>query len=577
MSAGPPRRHPPPEPPRPRRPALRRRRPEPGGRRAGGAHGSAPRRRGGCGGALGHSGAARVRARNAPASRMGGRRPVGGSGCRPRGGPGGASREAAGLAPRRAAPVHRGGPSAVGRGASAGCAGEAHRAARAGVPGADFRAAGDPGTAAGTFRGWAGDGAGDGARPRFPFAPCSPGAMCSITSPLGGDWKAAPGQRLLADATREARYPHPVPLPEGEGMLGRLGILGTSIVHSRSPRIHRQPFDRIDIPEDAPVESLVDALLPHYRGFAVTSPFKIRLARHTGSPLDAINTLVRRRDRWESFNTDTDGARTVLERLGARDVLRARGRRRQCRHPRRGAPRPAASSASSRRAEISGPLSGVRHLDLARSHHAARRPAFRGRPRRRHRLRSPRPPHRHGNHPPRGDAAAPRRGLVHRPGPTAARPLGDRYMNTLRHPLPPHHLRREPRPRARLHHRWLPRRAFRSSVSRSRPRSTAAAPASPRSPPRAPSRIRWRSSPGSSRARRSARPSRPSCATPTSAPGTTRSSSPRIVPATPMPSGASASSTGITAAVGAPAAARRSAASSAAPSPRRTSPRPSPS
>ncbi|MGZ3457618.1 MAG: shikimate dehydrogenase, partial [Archangium sp.] len=138
---------------------------------------------------------------------------------------------------------------------------------------------------------------------------------------LGGDWKAAPGQRLLADATREARHPHPVPLPEGEGMWGRLGILGTSIVHSRSPRIHRQPFDRIDIPEDAPVEALVDALLPHYRGFAVTSPFKLRLARHTGSPLDAINTLVRRRDRWESFNTDTEGARTVLERLGAREAF----------------------------------------------------------------------------------------------------------------------------------------------------------------------------------------------------------------------------------------------------------------
>ncbi|HYO57361.1 shikimate dehydrogenase [Archangium sp.] len=134
---------------------------------------------------------------------------------------------------------------------------------------------------------------------------------------LGGDWKAAPGQRLLADAAREAR----ALTARGEGSLGRLGILGTSIEHSRSPRIHLQPFDRIDIPEDSSVESLVDALLPHYRGFAVTSPFKLRLARHTGSPLDAINTLVRRRDRWESFNTDTAGARTVLERLGARDVF----------------------------------------------------------------------------------------------------------------------------------------------------------------------------------------------------------------------------------------------------------------
>jgi len=130
---------------------------------------------------------------------------------------------------------------------------------------------------------------------------------------LGGDWKAAPGQRLLADATREARAPSP--------RAGRLGIFGTSIAHSRSPRIHPQPFDRIDLPEDAPIEAVVDALLPHYRGFAITSPFKLRLARHTGASLDAINTLVRRGDHWESFNTDTEGARAVIERLGARELF----------------------------------------------------------------------------------------------------------------------------------------------------------------------------------------------------------------------------------------------------------------
>ncbi|MCP3141975.1 shikimate dehydrogenase [Pyxidicoccus xibeiensis] len=133
----------------------------------------------------------------------------------------------------------------------------------------------------------------------------------------GGSWAAAPGQRLLDDVVRELKGADRTTL---EPPL-RLGILGTSIAHSRSPRIHRQPFDRIDIPEDGPVEALVDSLLPHYAGFAVTSPFKLRLAKHTGSRLEAINTLVRRGDRWEAFNTDTYGALSVLDRLNAMDAF----------------------------------------------------------------------------------------------------------------------------------------------------------------------------------------------------------------------------------------------------------------
>ncbi|NTX13710.1 shikimate dehydrogenase [Myxococcus sp. CA056] len=133
----------------------------------------------------------------------------------------------------------------------------------------------------------------------------------------GGSWAAAPGQRLLDDVVREWRGADRTTLPAPL----RLGIFGMSIAHSRSPRIHRQPFDRIDIPADGPVEALLDSLLPHYAGFAVTSPFKMPLARHTGSSLDAINTLVRRGTRWESFNTDTEGARKVLERLGSTEVF----------------------------------------------------------------------------------------------------------------------------------------------------------------------------------------------------------------------------------------------------------------
>src|SRR5690606_12999644 len=85
---------------------------------------------------------------------------------------------------------------------------------------------------------------------------------------LTSDQRSAPGQRMLADATRAARAPT---------ARARLGILGSGIDGSRSPRLHPAPFDRIDLPADAPIEALVEALLPHYRGFAVTSPFKLKL------------------------------------------------------------------------------------------------------------------------------------------------------------------------------------------------------------------------------------------------------------------------------------------------------------
>src|SRR5690606_29676356 len=118
---------------------------------------------------------------------------------------------------------------------------------------------------------------------------------------------SAPGQRLLADATRASRAP---------GGSARLGILGTAITGSHSPRLHRPPFDRIDLPADAEVEAVVDALLPHYAGFSVTSPFKQRLARHLGAERRAINTLYRKDGRYLTANTDVDGAEAILRRLG---------------------------------------------------------------------------------------------------------------------------------------------------------------------------------------------------------------------------------------------------------------------
>jgi hypothetical protein len=128
---------------------------------------------------------------------------------------------------------------------------------------------------------------------------------------LDGRWAAAQGQRLLADAVREARC------SQVDGRTRRLGILGTALGHSRSPRLHQQPFDRIDLPPEAPVGELLTALLPHYRGFAVTSPFKKRVAAEVLTELGAANTLIRSHDTWLAENSDVAGAEAVLEALGA--------------------------------------------------------------------------------------------------------------------------------------------------------------------------------------------------------------------------------------------------------------------
>jgi|GEM_PF-499323 len=131
-------------------------------------------------------------------------------------------------------------------------------------------------------------------------------------------WKNVPGQRLLADAVREARSPHRPGGPLHKRPL-RKGIVGTRIAHARSPGIHPQPFDRIDVPEDADIKTLVETLRPFYAGFAITSPFKRALAEN--SPWPAVNTLVRTPCGWHKDNTDVAGAKATLKALGEKEVV----------------------------------------------------------------------------------------------------------------------------------------------------------------------------------------------------------------------------------------------------------------
>lgn len=120
---------------------------------------------------------------------------------------------------------------------------------------------------------------------------------------LDPSWSAAVGPRLLADAVREARA--------GMPQRARLGIIGHGITLSRSPSIHPQPFDRIDVPPDTDVAALVEALKPHYRGFAITSPFK-----HQVQGGAAVNTLWRTAQGYGADNTDVVGAVAALSKLG---------------------------------------------------------------------------------------------------------------------------------------------------------------------------------------------------------------------------------------------------------------------
>ncbi len=126
-------------------------------------------------------------------------------------------------------------------------------------------------------------------------------------------WAAAVGQRLLPDAVREARYARP-------SSTGRLGIVGGAIAYSRSPRIHAQPFDRIELPEEVDLPAVLQALHASHRGLAITNPFKKRVAEAVGAPEAAVNTLVRTASGWSAANTDCDGATAVLEALASPSV-----------------------------------------------------------------------------------------------------------------------------------------------------------------------------------------------------------------------------------------------------------------
>lgn len=123
----------------------------------------------------------------------------------------------------------------------------------------------------------------------------------------------------------------------------RLAVLGTPILHSKSPAIHGAAYRALGLPWrydafdlDWPgLGEFLAGLGPEWRGLSLTMPLKEEAARLAAvvDPIAAesgvVNTLLRLADdpsgspRWAGFNTDVAGLARAMRRAGldARDTV----------------------------------------------------------------------------------------------------------------------------------------------------------------------------------------------------------------------------------------------------------------
>jgi len=115
------------------------------------------------------------------------------------------------------------------------------------------------------------------------------------------------------------------------------GVLGSPIGHSRSPALHRAAIATLGIDATYAATDVSSAELPRFiksldeswDGLSLTMPLKqaIRPLLVTECPMSAltgaVNTVVRREDSWEGFNTDVWGATTAIRQHGGTEFRRA--------------------------------------------------------------------------------------------------------------------------------------------------------------------------------------------------------------------------------------------------------------
>jgi shikimate dehydrogenase len=114
-------------------------------------------------------------------------------------------------------------------------------------------------------------------------------------------------------------------------------VLGSPIVHSRSPALHRAAIATLGIDATYAATDVSSAELPRFikslaeswDGLSLTMPLKqaIRPLLVTECPMSAltgaVNTVVRREDSWEGFNTDVWGATTAIRQHVGPEFRRA--------------------------------------------------------------------------------------------------------------------------------------------------------------------------------------------------------------------------------------------------------------
>jgi len=127
------------------------------------------------------------------------------------------------------------------------------------------------------------------------------------------DSNVAPGQFTLQQA--EECYG----LSEREDPPGIYGVLGNPVKHSLSPLIHNTLFRHyqlnniyfpLALDQINPWFEYIDQSRLPFKGFSVTLPFKVDVFKYLNtkdSPVDALNTLVKRGPNWVGLNTDYHG------------------------------------------------------------------------------------------------------------------------------------------------------------------------------------------------------------------------------------------------------------------------------